>query len=115
MGLWVSRMTDGSILVELTKIRTKYKFQDYPLTDNMKMNINNINYNTWIKIRKLIKKLNIGVIMMPEGDLDTINLLSHPRQYKLTLKEAFKKLEEHGKTIGCSLSFMPTKKEWMNK
>lgn len=115
MGLWVSRMSDGSILVELSKIISKYKFQEHALEDKMTMSINNIDYDTWVKIRRLIKKLNMGVIMSANGDLDTVNLLSNPKQYKITLKDAFKALKKHDRIIGCSLTFMPVKKEWMNK
>ncbi len=108
-------MNDGNILLELTKVKAKFKFQGIKLETNMSMKLDNINYNTWVKIRRLIKKLNIGVIMRSEGDLDTINLLDHPKQYNLTLKKAFKILEKNNKTIACSLTFMPIKKEWMNR
>lgn len=106
---------DGSILEELVKIRHTYELNNCKLVDKPVLRFDNVTYNNWVKIRRLIKKLNCGVLMQPEGNLDTINLISHPRQYHTTLKEAFRVLTKNGNQIGCSLVFMPKKLEWMNK
>ena len=109
------KFNDGDILVQLVKIYHGYMLNDCKIIDKPVLRFSNITYNNWVKIRRLIKKLNCGVLMQPEGNLDVINLISHPRQYHITLKEAFDACEKGNLEVGCSLVFMPKKLKWMNK
>ncbi len=111
----ILKSKDGDILEQLVKIRHTYELNDCKIIDKPVLKFDNITYNNWVKIRRLIKKLNCGVIMQPEGNLDTINIISHPRQYHITLKEGFRILKESNYPIGCSLVFMTKKLKWMNK
>jgi hypothetical protein len=106
---------DGNILEQLVKIRHTYELNNCKIEDKPVLRFDNVTYNNWVKIRRLIKKLNCGVLMEPEGNLDTINLISHHRQYDATLKEAFDACKKHNLPVGCSLVFMPKKLKWMNK
>jgi len=106
---------DGSILEQLVKIRHTYELNNCKLEDKPVLRFDNVTYNNWVKIRRLVKKLNCGVLMEPEGNLDAINLISHHRQYNATLKEAFEACEKNNLPVGCSLVFMPKKLKWMNK
>lgn len=106
---------DGNILEELVKIRHTYELNNCKIEDKPVLRFDNITYNNWVKIRRLIKKLNCGVLMQPEGNLDTINLISHHNQYNATLKEAFDACKKHNLPVGCSLVFMSKKLKWMNK
>ena len=45
------------------------------------------------------------VIVQPEGDVDTINILGNPSNYEMTLKEAFSFLKKDGKKIGVSVLY----------
>ena len=108
-------MSDGKILEALVKIHQEYELNGFKLTHKPVLRFDDITYNNWVKIRRLIKKLDCGVLMQPEGNLDIINIVSNPRQYKITLKEAFKIFEKNGHKVGCSLVFMDKKLKWMNK
>lgn len=96
---------DGKILEELTKEKSKYVWQGHKLVSPVIMRFDRVNYNQYVRLRRLVNKLKMDVILRPDGDLDTINLLSSPRQYKITLKEAFEALEENGRAIGYSITF----------
>ncbi len=106
---------DGDILEQLVKIRHTYELNNCKIEDKPVLKFDNVTYNNWVKIRRLIKKLNCGILMRPEGNLDTINLISHHSQYDATLKEAFDACKKHNLPVGCSLIFMPKKLKWMNK
>ncbi len=106
---------DGDILEQLVKIRHTYELNNCKIVDKPILRFDNVTYDNWVKIRRLIKKLNCGILMQPEGNLDTINLISHHRQYDATLKEAFDSCKKHNLPVGCSLIFMPKKLKWMNK
>jgi len=106
---------DGSILEELVKIRHTHELNNCKIVDKPILRFDNVTYNNWVKIRRLVKKLNCGVLMQPEGNLDVINVISHPRQYGVTLKYAFEACKRHNHPVGCSLVFMPKKLKWMNK
>ena len=96
---------DGYILEELTKEKSRYVWQGHKLVSPVIMKFDRVNYNQYVRLRRLVNKLKMDVILRPEGDLDTINLLDHPRQYKITRKEAFKALEENDRAIGYSITF----------
>ncbi len=107
---------DGNILEQLVKIRHTYEYSSGSrIVDKPVLRLDNVTYNNWVKIRRLVKKLNCGVLMQSEGNLDTINLISHHKQYNATLKEAFDACKKHNLPVGCSLIFMPKKLKWMNK
>ena len=65
--------------------------------------------NIFAKAKKLKKEFD--VITLPEGDLDTINLLKDPKQYKLTEKKAIEALQKAGKKIGVSTTIRFNSKE----
>ncbi|MBI5146713.1 MAG: hypothetical protein HZA84_05785, partial [Thaumarchaeota archaeon] len=44
------------------------------------------------------------VVIRPEGDLDTINILNNPARYKIDTKKAFRLLQNKKKKIGISLT-----------
>ena len=54
------------------------------------------------KVEQLHKKFD--VIVRPEGDLDTINLLKDPKRYHLNRKKAIQILKESGRKIGASVN-----------
>ncbi len=106
---------DGYILDELVKIRSTYKSERLKFTSKATMKFDNLTHNKYLKIKRLVRQLKCGVIIQPEGNLDTINLVSHPRQYNITLKEAFDICKKNNLPVGCSLTFMPKKLDWMNR
>lgn len=106
---------DGNILEQLVKIRHTYELNNCKIEDKPVLRFDNVTYHNWVKIRRLVKNLDCGVLMQPEGNLDTINLISHHKQYNATLKEAFNACKKHNLPVGCSLVFMPKKLKWMNK
>lgn len=106
---------DGYILEQLTKQRSEYKLNGCKITSNVQMRFDNIDYTKYVKIRRMVKRMKCGVLMLPEGDLDTINLIGNPKQYKITLKEAFDALKRDDRQIGCSLTFIGKRLKWSNK
>ena len=106
---------EGNILEQLVKIRNTYELNNCKIEDKPVLRFDNVTYHNWVKIRRLVKNLDCGVLMQPEGNLDTINLISHHKQYNATLKEAFNACKKHNLPVGCSLVFMPKKLKWMNK
>ena len=71
---------DGYILEQLTKQRSEYKLNGCKITSNVQMRFDNIDYTKYVKIRRMVKRMKCGVLMLPEGDLDTINLIGNPKQ-----------------------------------
>ena len=107
---------DGSILEQLVKLTYNLKFQDdRELSDRPHLIFEDVTYLTWLKIKRLAKRLNCGVLMLPEGNLNTINLISHPRRYEVTLKQAFEACAKNNLRVGCSLTFFKQNPEWMKK
>ncbi len=106
---------DGNILEELVKIRTTYKQDEFKFIAKPVMRFENLTHAKYMKIKRLEKKLKCGVLVNPEGNLDTINLIGHYKQYDITLKEAFEACKKNNMPVGCSLVFMPKKLKWMNK
>ena len=66
----------------------------------------NVDHNGYSNILAKAKKLKkeFDVITMPEGDLDTVNLLNDPKRYKLTEKKAIEALQKAGKKVGISIT-----------
>ena len=54
------------------------------------------------RAKKLKKEFD--VITLPEGDLNTINLLKDPKRYKLTEKKAIESLRKSGRKVGVSVT-----------
>jgi len=98
-------MNDGKILEELTKEKSKYVWQGHKLVSPVIMRFDRVNYNQYVRLRRLVNKLKMDAYLLPEGDLDTINILTHPRQYHITIKNAFEILEKGDKEIGYSITF----------
>ena len=65
--------------------------------------IPNVDYNEYIKQKTIADGKNI--IVQPEGNVDTINILDDPSQYKVTLKQAFSALKKDRKKIGMSILY----------
>ncbi|HEX9845860.1 MAG TPA: hypothetical protein VGA92_05285 [Candidatus Nitrosotenuis sp.] len=66
--------------------------------------LNNVSYGSYKKISRLGAQLGkFNVIIRPQGDLDTINLLKDSGHYKLDGKKAFEVLKKAGKKIGVSV------------
>ncbi len=65
-----------------------------------------MDYDGYSNVLGMAKKLKkeFDVISLPEGDLDTINLLEDPKRYKLTEKKAIEKLRKIGKKVGVSMT-----------
>ncbi len=108
---------DGNILEQLVKIRSTYELMGSKskLVNKPTLIFEDVNYHNWMKIKRLVKNLNCGVLIQPEGNLDTINLVGHHKQYNISLKEAFRVCKKNNLPVGCSLVFMPKKLKWMNK
>jgi len=96
---------DGDILEELTKEKSRYVWQGHKLVSPVIMRFDRVNYNQYVRLRRLVNKLKMDAYLLPEGDLDIINILTHPRQYHLTIKQGFEALEKGGKEIGYSITF----------
>ncbi len=97
---------DGTILEELIKISHGYDTEfDIKIHSLPTLTFDRVNYNKFMKIRRLAKKLKASTAFHVNGNLDTVNLLSHPRQYHVTYKEAFKVLDKNKLPVGCSITF----------
>lgn len=63
--------------------------------------ITDVDHNTYNNIMLWAKqRKKLDVVIRPEGDLDTINVLKDPGRYRLTMEKAFNLLKESGKEIG---------------
>jgi hypothetical protein len=96
---------DGDILEELVKINHGYKFCDVKIYSLPTIHYEKVNYNKFMVIRRLTKKLKCNAILRAEGNLDVINLIDHHKQYKVSLKKAFEVCEENNLSVGCSITF----------
>jgi len=66
----------------------------------------NLDYDGYSTVSTYAKQLQkkFDVIVRPEGDLDTINLIKDPEYYKLNRKKAIKLLRKSGKKVGASIT-----------
>ncbi len=109
-------MTAEDILKKLAGIKSTLRREngaDIKLLPHM--SFQRVDYNSWKKIKSLIKKMDLGVTMHASGHIDGVKLIHNHKQYKITLKEAFDIIEENGLYVGASLSFHAKKLDWMNK
>ncbi len=63
----------------------------------------NVDYNHYMKLKKLVDNAKYSITLRPDGDLDTINILDNPKKYDLDIKKAFTLLKKAKKKIGASL------------
>jgi len=96
---------DGDILEQLVKIFHGYKAFGVKIHSLPTLKFDKVNYNKFMKIRRLTKKLKADAIFHVEGNLDVVNLLSHPRQYDISLKKAFDVCEKNNLSVGCGVTF----------
>lgn len=75
----------------------------YATVSLKKLDINYDGYSNILEMSKKLKK-EFDVITLPEGDLDTINLLKDPKRYKLTEKKAIGSLRKSGRKVGVSVT-----------
>lgn len=55
-------------------------------------------------LESIMKIKNPGLTIEPEGDLDVINTLTHPKRYGISMEEGLKILRKEGKQIGLFVS-----------
>jgi len=96
---------DGDILEQLVKISHGYNAFNVKIHSLPTLKFEKVNYNKFMKIRRLTKKLKSDAIFRVEGNLDVVNLLSHPRQYDISLKKAFEVCEKNNFNVGCGVTF----------
>lgn len=63
----------------------------------------NVDYNHYMKLKQLADDSKYSIILRPDGDLDTINILDTPEKYDLDIKKAFSLLKKAKKKISASL------------
>ena len=62
-------------------------------------------YRRLAKIREDLSKQGFDLLIQPEGDLDSINLIEHPEYYKLkSQEEAIARLQKAGRRVVFSVS-----------
>jgi len=68
--------------------------------------LSNLDYDGYSTVSRYAKHLQkkFDVIVRPEGDLDTINLIKDPEYYKLNRKKAINLLRKSGKKVGASIT-----------
>ena len=65
--------------------------------------IQNVNYDKYVKLKS--NEDGKKIIIQPEGDVNTINIIENPANYGIDLKKAFLILEKDGKKIGASVLY----------
>lgn len=100
---------DGNILEELIKLNHGYKFSGVRIYSLPTLKFEKVNYTKFMKIRRLSKELKANAIFHVDGNLDTVNLLSHPHRYNVSHKKAFDVCDENNFTVGCSITFRRNK------
>jgi len=65
--------------------------------------IQNVNYEKYVELKS--HEDGKKIIIQPEGDVDTINVLENPTDHGIDLKKAFLVLEKDGKKIGASILY----------
>lgn len=65
-----------------------------------------LDYGEYVGFTNKVKKLGstFDVVIRPEGDVDTINVLSNPSRYNMNVTKAFKLLKNKDKKIGLSVT-----------
>jgi len=96
---------DGEILEQLVKIFHGYEAFNVKIYSLPTIQFEKVNYNKFMKIKRLTKKLKADAIFHVNGNLDVVNLLSHPRQYDISLKKAFEVCEKNNLSVGCGVTF----------
>ena len=65
--------------------------------------IQNVNYEKYVDLKS--NEDGKKIIIQPEGDVNTINIIENPANYGIDLKKAFSILEKDGKKIGASVLY----------
>lgn len=65
--------------------------------------IQNVNYDKYVELKS--NEDGKKIIIQPEGDVNTINIIENPANYGIDLKKAFSILEKDGKKIGASVLY----------
>jgi len=93
----------NNISLSFTKNHLEKFSPAYVTVSFKKSDVDYDEYSNVLDIAKKLKK-EFDVITLPEGDLDTINLLKDPKRYKLTEKKAIESLRKSGRKVGVSVT-----------
>lgn len=78
--------------------------QNLTTIPNMTSNtIQNVSYDKYVELKS--NENGKKIIIQPEGDVNTINIIENPANYGIDLKKAFSILEKDGKKIGASVLY----------
>ncbi len=102
-GVLVYSATNGSISLSYTQsLRDKMA----PGYVTVSRKFQNLDPDKHSQVTSLATKLRrkFDVLIRPEGDLDTVNLLKEPERYHLDGQKAFELLQKAGKEVGLSIS-----------
>lgn len=93
----------NNISLSFTKNRLEKLSPAYVTVSFKKSDVDYDGYSNILDRAKKLKK-EFDVITLPEGDLNTINLLKDPKRYKLTEKKAIESLRKSGRKVGVSVT-----------
>lgn len=93
----------NSISLSFTKNLLEKLSPAYVTVSFKKSDVDYDGYSNVLDRAKKLKK-EFDVITLPEGDLNTINLLKDPKRYKLTEKKAIESLRKSGRKVGVSVT-----------
>ncbi len=99
----IFRAEKNNISLSFTKNLLEKFSPAYVTVSFKKSNLDNDGYSDVLAKAEKLKK-EFDLITLPEGDLDTINLLKDPKRYNLTEKKAIEMLRKAGKKIGVSIT-----------
>lgn len=108
-------MTDEDIMTEIVQVWRKRIGKIPFLGSQHHVMLINVDDKVWTKVKKLTKKMTIGVTVHAVGHVDAVKLIHNYKQYKITLKEAFEACWNQKLDISMSLSFHKTKLDWMKQ
>ena len=74
-----------------------------PIPNIISDTIQNVNYDKYVELKS--NEDGKKIIIQPEGDVNTINIIENPANYGIDLKKAFSILEKDGKKIGVSVLY----------
>ena len=74
-----------------------------PIPNIISDTIQNVNYDKYVELKS--NEDGKKIIIQPEGDVNTINIIENPANYGIDLKKAFSILEKDGKKIGASVLY----------
>lgn len=77
--------------------------KDTSSVDQNLTTIQNVDYDKYVELKS--NEDGKKIIIQPEGDVNTINIIENPANYGIDLKKAFSILEKDGKKIGASVLY----------